>query len=410
MEHSLTNRKDNALSLPYLTEFVGDVKELEEQIFTLEGVRDRLQQKVVEMRKKKFPINVSPAQVYSHLKPKAIEKERVLTAADEEKFIAENRARAKDPYQTPKKVGAKAILHWYLIFMGLCVIFAIGVMAGIIPLTADTNDPLMQAAAIILFVLSVIITVVITKVRNASNEKQVYEHNAQIDRKALEEYRKAVEYQNEEIRRQNAQARAFNAELDQKNAEIDKRNEGEQAAYERRYQAADAQRNAEKAQHNAKISMLEKEHSHLCQTIKDLKERRSQLYALDIIPPSYRTYDCVHGLYDIFLNRKKDNMPDAVVLYDDYVFQGLLIKGMGTIIASLGQLTGMMTEMGKSISRMQGQISSLSMDMYDVAERQNALSDTLTSQHYDRLRESRLGRYELESISSSLDKIAKYCD
>ena len=154
MEQSLTNRKDNALSLPYLTEFVGDVKELEEQIFTLEGVRDRLQEKVVEMRKKQFPINVSPAQVYSHLKPKAIEKERVLTAADEERFLETNRTYCKNSYQTAKKVGAKAILHWYLIFMGLCVIFAIGFMAGIIPITMDENDPLMQTAMIILFFLS----------------------------------------------------------------------------------------------------------------------------------------------------------------------------------------------------------------------------------------------------------------
>ncbi len=395
MSNEIAASGEKALS--YLTGYVGDIKEMEEQILTLENARDQLQEKIAEKKR-----SVRAPRYERHEQPRTIKKEVVLTVHDETEYKKAHRKEHPKLYQIPQRVETKTVV-WsiLLLFVSMLVLlYTTAASTGWYDNIPSAYEPFAAVVLlVVIFVVPVLLPILIAKARNASYRREAELHNEQEDMKALNEYRQRNRQYNDTVRKENATAYAYNARLPQINAQIDAQNEALKKNYERKLQEM-----------QAGVALLEKELIELCNSIQELKEKLAQLYALDIIPPGYRTYDCVFGLYEIFVNRKKDNMPDAVVLYDDYVFRGQIIKGMGNIMSRLGSLTGLMASMGVSLERMQGQVVRLTDNVYEMADNQARLRSSLEDKHHDMMRETQLRRYALESISSSMDKIARYCD
>ncbi len=396
MSNEIAASGEKALS--YLTGYVGDIKEMEEQILTLENAREQLRKKISEMKASVRAPKYEPRKN----NPKYIQKEIVLTDDQKIEYVAEYRKTHPKLYQIPQRVETKTVV-WsiLLLFVSMLVLlYTTAASTGWYDNIPSAYEPFAAVVLlVVIFVVPVLLPILIAKARNASYRREAELHNEQEDMKALHAYQEEIQRQNEVIRQKNAEASAYNARLPKINAQIEQRNASLKKNYERKLQEM-----------QAGVALLEKELIELCNSIQELKEKLARLYALDIIPPGYRTYDCVFGLYEIFVNRKKDNMPDAVVLYDDYVFRGQIIKGMGNIMSRLGSLTGLMASMGVSLERMQGQVVRLTDNVYEMADNQARLRSSLEDKHHDMMRETQLRRYALESISSSMDKIARYCD
>lgn len=69
--------------------------------------------------------------------------------------------------------------------------------------------------------------------------------------------------------------------------------------------------------------------------LEKLYQQRNTFYSVGIVPPDYRYLDCVGVLHQIFVNDLADTMRDAVLLYEERVFRGDLIRGVDKINVQL---------------------------------------------------------------------------
>ena len=139
------------------------------------------------------------------------------------------------------------------------------------------------------------------------------------------------------------------------------------------------------------------------ENIECISEMLEQYYDLDIIPPDYRTIDCVITLDHIFQNDLADTMRDAVLLYKNWLFQGMIIQGMEKIYSMVGNLSAQMQYMQTTLDNIESQTASFYDDLNDLFEKQGQTQEKL-------LEESRCTRYAAESIKRSNEKYEWYVE
>lgn len=88
---------------------------------------------------------------------------------------------------------------------------------------------------------------------------------------------------------------------------------------------------------NEQISSIE--HS-----IETVNRQMCEFYSLNLIPPDYRSLECVIAFDQMFRNDLVDNMREAALLYDERVFRGEMIKGLDNIYNSINNLGALMSE------------------------------------------------------------------
>lgn len=72
--------------------------------------------------------------------------------------------------------------------------------------------------------------------------------------------------------------------------------------------------------------------------LEKLYEQRKEFYSVGIVPPDYRYLDCVGVLRQIFSNDLADTMREAVLIYEERVFRGDLIRGIDKINLQLVEI------------------------------------------------------------------------
>ena len=172
-----------------------------------------------------------------------------------------------------------------------------------------------------------------------------------------------------------------------------KKYEAEVAAAEKDYAAACKKANA-----------IDEQIKIINNSLVSLKDIRNNLYSLEVIPPDYRTMDCVYGLNYIFRNDLADTVRDAILLYEDRVYKGEVIKGMGLILSQLKSLDNKMTYLTDDIHAINRNIAYMSQDISLLLDTQLQNSKTLKSI----LNESKATKYATETIQRHSEEAKKY--
>ena len=166
----------------------------------------------------------------------------------------------------------------------------------------------------------------------------------------------------------------------------------------------------------------------LQESIRSIHSQKQDLYSIGIIPPDYREMDCVIMLHQIFRNGLKDNMADAILLYEERVYRQEIIRGIEKIYDMLGQLNDSMraiesrlievkqelqmigSDMSNQLAAIADNQSRILSEMEDASEAQAAYAAAQEQWQREQLAETRASRYAAEAVQRSNEKYEWYME
>ena len=149
---------------------------------------------------------------------------------------------------------------------------------------------------------------------------------------------------------------------------------------------------------------LEAQAQTLLQQADIIASQKAKLYQLGIVPPDYRTLDCVIMLNSIFKNDLADTMRDAILLYDERVFRGEVLKGIQKIYDMLGKLASSMRAIESHLMNVRQEVKDMTAEMRGIASELHEHKHSLE----DMVKESRATRYAAESLQRSNELLLMY--
>ena len=139
------------------------------------------------------------------------------------------------------------------------------------------------------------------------------------------------------------------------------------------------------------------------QASRKIKHQIMNLHkSTNIVPPDYRSMDCILAFQQIFRNDLADTMREAVKIYDERVFRGEVIRGIEKISAQLGQLNSSMEYMQRTLTTINNNVSMMSQDVFRVSQTMDTMSGT-QDQIFE---QAKATRYAAESLKKS----QKFCE
>ncbi len=142
-----------------------------------------------------------------------------------------------------------------------------------------------------------------------------------------------------------------------------------------------------------------------------LSMQRDQLYKYNIIPPDYRTLDCVLMLHHIYRNGLAENMRDAINLYETRVFRGEMVRGINNIFEKLGEIAGKLGQVGITLNRIKADINIMSEDLFKLVENSEETmrqQDVMISNQNEIIEQSKLNRMATEAVARSTESLQYY--
>ncbi len=167
------------------------------------------------------------------------------------------------------------------------------------------------------------------------------------------------------------------------------------------------QKHLELTQH---IDLLANQIDEIQMQRKKLTNQLNEFYNYGIIPPDYRTYDCVIILDQIFRNDLADTMRDAIKIYEERVFKGTVIRGMDRICSALGNLSHGMEAIATRLESINTNVIQMSNDLYHY--NQDIIKESQKSRQVSEnlLEETKLGRYTNEKLLESNKRLEYYAE
>lgn len=161
--------------------------------------------------------------------------------------------------------------------------------------------------------------------------------------------------------------------------------------------------------------LLEKQIDTIHRNRNEISARLSSLYSFGLIPPDYRQMDCVIMLNQIFRNGLADDMRGAILLYEERVRHGEIVRGMGTIARMLGRLSQEMSAVTSRLERINENVCSMSRNLQmhnDALLRSNGkLLEEMRSNRQatqELIEQTAIGNYTSEQLLKSQEKILYY--
>ena len=115
-------------------------------------------------------------------------------------------------------------------------------------------------------------------------------------------------------------------------------------------------------------------------------------YALNIIPPDYRRFECLAWIDYVFRNDQVDTMREATLQCDKWVRHNDTMKALKELAENIRSVAVLVENMNSNISMM-------NQDLFRIAEAQEK-----------QLSESQSARYAMESVQKSTERLAMYED
>ena len=369
MANELTTLDKNNLTPSQIGDYIHTVKEVERDLLTLEEMDKQLNGRIASLR---MSIN--------NLKPNFIEtinspneeseKEAILSRYEKKAAEAKSKTQPFGVYLIKDILLSGLALFFPYHSVPFAVLFL--VIAGIsIPFSVLIFHPTIYFGIASIFLIRFIPLL-------KKDIRKIKETEAEIEKLTIEKH-KELDGLSEKIK-----------EINRYNKNVPINNQKEQERYENT-----------KAIKENELSLIQNEANLVHTKYNELLAIHNNLYSIGIIPPDYRTMDCVYVFDQIFRNDLADNMRQAVALYEERVFRGEIIKGMGTIISKLDSLQGTMSDLVSDIYSVKQNVSFMSQDVYRMAEAQ--------SKHNDKMLEnSKATRYAAETVQKYSEEAKKY--
>lgn len=138
--------------------------------------------------------------------------------------------------------------------------------------------------------------------------------------------------------------------------------------------ALSAQQLHEKTEAENEMSCEQKIYAELTERIDDISEKLetvdsqlTEFYSVNLIPPDYRSLECVIAFDQMFRNDLVDTMREAALLYDERVFRGEMIKGLNNIYKAINKLGGLMSETVSVLREIESNTSRMCDELVDVS-------------------------------------------
>lgn len=171
-------------------------------------------------------------------------------------------------------------------------------------------------------------------------------------------------------------------------------------------------------------NIVKKEALALSQKADLIQKQKEKLYALNIIPPDYRTFDCALELDHIFRNDLADTMRQAILIYDERVFRGEIIKGIENIYNMLGNLAATMSNIESVLRDIKSDVHTMSNDVFNISHNMEILARTqekmldetidanraAANKQQELIAETRATRYAANAVQESNRKYEWYMD
>lgn len=92
-----------------------------------------------------------------------------------------------------------------------------------------------------------------------------------------------------------------------------------------------------------------------------------EFYSVNLIPPNYRSIECVIAFDQMFRNDLVDTMREAALLYDERVFRGEMITGLNKIYEAINELGGLMSETVSVLRQIESNTSRMCDELCEVS-------------------------------------------
>lgn len=389
MEKSMQVINDKLPSKQVLGNYVHDAAELEFELYTLQKSREELKGRIEKERKRDVTVEVK--------KPK-YEKNLTFPSEPQNEETDDGRFCAIEKYRkVHRSKYFKNGLYFFLVislhWLAVCLYLYWDTVNDVNTDTDTLGGALVMCLGIfIIYILPIILFIVLAEIKTKYNRK--------LDNQAVEEYRS-------EINKQHAKAVKYwekeCAEVSAKNKVTAAKNEVERIEYGARCQKR-------KQEHERYLAALKVQLDDLDTQIAKANAQRQSFYAVGIVPVDYRTLDCAFVLDQIFRNDLADTMREGIKLYEERVYRGEVIKGIASIVSHLDNLTGLMGDLGQRLNRINTEVSMMSNDLFQMADRQSRMQEEMNDSNRRVLEESRLHRYATEALNRNAEKIIQYCE
>ncbi len=112
-------------------------------------------------------------------------------------------------------------------------------------------------------------------------------------------------------------------------------------------------------------------------TLNQLLDKRKEFYDVGVIPPDYRYFDCVMVLRQIFTNDLADTMRDAILLYEERVFRGELIRGVDKINEELVKINQQLERLNVMMRFVVTKLTEISYNSSEMVNELETIADKI---------------------------------
>ncbi len=140
----------------------------------------------------------------------------------------------------------------------------------------------------------------------------------------------------------------------------------------------------------AKVDALRTHADELVTKANEIHEQLDKLYALNVVPPSYRRLICVVLIDDVFANDKADTMREAVLLCDKEIKHTEVMEAFRDLAEAMRGIRSTLESINRNISMM-------SQDVYQMVELQ-----------WQQLSETQSARYATEAVQESVESLRRW--
>lgn len=161
---------------------------------------------------------------------------------------------------------------------------------------------------------------------------------------------------------------------------------------------------AQKSIDESKACLLKRQADILLEKADVIHGYKRSLYQIGIVPPDYRTFDCVTILAFIFRNNLAQTMTEAILQYEERVYRGEILRGIDNIYKMLGKLSYSMqaieyrlVEIKQSVDNVYYEMVNVSNELYDMRSDIRTASDLAHRDSMQRQFIEDLRRQEQES-------------
>lgn len=361
MDQNLEKRNENTFTKNTIANYVHDMKELEQQHFTLKETYA----KCVSQRK----------EIDDTTKRQLDEAENAYQQATANLNSAlKHRNPKPEKVKKPKEINEPCFLAALFVGIGPVLAISCGIAAAITTLIFGTSEPVSDQVT---FVPLIIVSFIFLFIFNHICAKLRY-------KKYLEKDQKYRQY----------------LSLDKKY----QKQEADLVYFQNQYPLAQQNLERAKQQNEAaqiRIEKLDYMSKFLFQHISKIENQKKQLYTIGIVPPDYRKLDCLIEIDQMFRNDLVDTVREAVKIYEERVFRGELVRGIDNIYNMLGSLSASMYNIENTLYGIQREVISMSNEIYNISAATESFQNNMLS-------ESRAARYATEALKKSQENCETY--